>query len=176
MLQQYQCMKPRSLLSHRMVLALALQSRGLDKGANLMNDEIMTERIENINNLLSSLADMQDCYCYVLCYQSGHHQLTLAVFDPDLGSCKPNFYLHFEPTYYFEGPMGWSGVDFRLATQDEWKKVLLKIKVSGEIVDEFIKHHFLFVLEKPGCQVKILSANCEKITKALHVSASYADS
>jgi hypothetical protein len=140
-----------------------------------MDGEILTERAKNIDHLLSSLADLQNCTCYVLCYQSGHHQLTLAILED---SYPPSFYLHFEPTYYFEGPTSWTGVDFRLATQDEWREVLLKTPhgASRDQVDEFIKQHFLFVLEKPNCQVKILSFDCKKVTRALRVSVSYADS
>jgi hypothetical protein len=140
-----------------------------------MNDEILTRRAEDIHDLLSGLAGLQDCACYVLSYQSGHHQLTLAVLE---NSPEPSFYLHFEPTFYFEGPTNWTGVDFRLATQDEWKEVLLKtpLKISGDFEDEVIKHHFLFVLKKPDCQVKILSATCYKVKKAHRIFLSYADS
>ena len=139
-----------------------------------MNDEILTRRFQDINDLLSGLAGLQDCACYVLSYQSGHHLLTLAILE---NSPEPSFYLHFEPTFYFEGPTRWTGVNFRLATQDEWQEVLLKTphKISGDFVDEFIKRHFLFVMKKPDCQVKILSATCYKVTQAPRVFLSYAD-
>jgi hypothetical protein len=133
---------------------------------------------EYIRNLLNSLANAQDYHCYIFSYERGHHQLTLAVHDPDSDSPEPSFYLHFEPTYYFEGPTGWTGADFRLATKNEWEEVLSKLafRLSGDLKDEFVRRHFLFVLEKPNFHIRILSALFHKVMEAIYVSVSLATS
>ena len=127
-------------------------------------DKIPSRR-ESVENIISSLADLRDCLCCIYRYLRSHQQLLIAVHKPD--SLTPSFYLHFEMAGYFEGPLNWRGADFRLGTDEECKEVICKIGTqTNKHLDLMSKHlYFLFLLERPDYQVKILAATCNKITQ-----------
>ena len=138
--------------------------------------ESAEEKADRVKGILDSLTGLQDWPCHVYGYQSGHHQLIIAVLDPDDTSCIPDFYLHFDLTSYFEGPMAWAGADFRLATPEEWDELTAKVRINTSVgLDEFKRHLFLFVLDKCDLQVRILSFTCSKVTRRIRLSWSYVD-
>jgi hypothetical protein len=65
--------------------------------------------------------------------------------------------LIFDAVKYFEGPMGWQGLDFRLGSVSERMNLLqggwLEV---GTWLEKFADEQFLFVLERPKYRVQIL--------------------
>jgi hypothetical protein len=138
--------------------------------------ETAEEKAERVKGVLDTLTGLQDWPCFVFGYQSGQHQLAIAVLDPDDTSAAPDLYLSFDMTSYFEGPMAWVGANFRLATPDEWDELLAKAPfTTPDGVDEFKRHHFLFVLDGPDVEVRIVAFTCCTITKPVRLSWSYVD-
>ncbi|MDY7078502.1 MAG: hypothetical protein SXV54_16425 [Chloroflexota bacterium] len=115
-----------------------------------------------IKGTLEDLTGLSDYPCGVRAYSQNHHELVVAVNDPDY-TLEAGFCLWFPLTGCFEGPLQWVGADFCLGTRDEWEEILSIVRPSGDLKEEFIKHHVLFVLKRPAFRVRILAFDCHKV-------------
>ncbi len=97
--------------------------------------------------------------CRVWGYVPGHSQLLIRLYKEDL--LDASLYLGFETVIYFEGPMNWVGVDFQLGQPDECKILLKKIgiNVPDIAIEEFLRLHRLFIINRPEGQIRIFAGN-----------------
>ena len=113
-------------------------------------------RQERAYSLLSDIANPQDYSCRVLVYSRGHSQMYVTAESTTSAPDKP-VVLVFDAVRYFEGPMGWQGLDFRLGSVSERINLLQGgwLKVGGWL-EKVAEEQFLFVLERPKYRVQIL--------------------
>lgn len=115
------------------------------------------QEIINVENPL-------EYHCRLWGYIPGHSQLLVRVYKDDfLG--ENVFFLTFETVLYWEGHVGWKGVDFLLGTVEEAQEILLKANtpVPQESISEFLRVYHLFKIDRPDCQVRIFANRFEKL-------------
>ncbi|MCP4600724.1 MAG: hypothetical protein GY847_09360 [Proteobacteria bacterium] len=105
-------------------------------------------------NVAQDIASPGDYECVVWYYTTHLYELGLRVYKPPFQSGE-TFYLLFRPVYYFEGPMSWSGADFRLGTPDECRALaeIVFTKPSNEVLTQLR----LFIVERPTFRVRLLA-------------------
>lgn len=123
-----------------------------------------------VADTLQALAHWPEAPCDVLCYIRGHRQLFLDVREAS-DKLESRFYLYFHTVWFFEGPLNWEGVNFRLGTAGEIRSVLSRtpLIIPEERMSAFASQHYLFILEKPDYRVLILAGGVSKVTSALRV-------
>lgn len=120
----------------------------------------------NVNSpqQIVSVENPLEYHCRLWDYIPGHSQLLVRVYKDDfLG--KDVFFLTFETVGYWEGPVGWKGVDFSLGTVEEAMGIIRKANfaVHPELIGEFLQVHHLFKIDRPDCQVCIFANRFEKL-------------
>jgi hypothetical protein len=140
---------------------------------NTWQDIWQTTNSDEVDRLLRAIQDPQDYHCGVIGYMVGHRQMLVKVekFPPDAST---PIYLGFEPVWYFEGPLSWQGIDFRVGSIAECKELLCAGWLDvGDLLDEFVRQHILLVLERPKYRVRILTGSCGYLGKTapnIHIS------
>jgi len=115
---------------------------------NMSNHEIA-------NNFLLGISNPQNYLCSILGYARGHLQMYIKAESSSPETDKP-LILGFEPVWYFEGPMRWRGLDFRLGTLEERINLLQGDWLDvGDLLNDFAEKHLLFILERPKHKVQI---------------------
>src|SRR5687767_7836439 len=110
---------------------------------------------ERAESLLSDITDPQSYVCRVLGYIRSLSQLYVKAESTATTATQP-LILAFESVQYFEGPMRWQGLDFRLGSVDERINLLQGGWIDvGEWLEKFADEHLLFVLERPKYRVQI---------------------
>jgi hypothetical protein len=73
-----------------------------------------------------------------------------------------DLYLWCEAVVFFEGPMSWRGLGFRLASFEERRALVAGgwAPIGDEDIDAFAAYHVLLILERPGYRVRICAGNC----------------
>jgi hypothetical protein len=122
---------------------------------------------QHIGQMLATAFPNPQAYtCSVLAYVRSHGQMIVEVVEIPADAYRP-MYLELETVWYFEGPLRWQGIDFRIASSQECQALLnTGWMAMPDHVDEFVRQHVLLVLERPGFQVRILAANCIISNKA----------
>ena len=98
------------------------------------------------------LENPQAYSCEILSYHRQHSDLFLKanhLSNPD------KYWFEFTALEYFEGPVGWRGADFCIATTDECIKLLRNLKLD---INLYLETYSLFVvLASSGFEVKMLA-------------------
>ena len=120
-------------------------------------EDIRLSNSERARSFLSSVSNPQDYYCSVLGYVRGLSQLYIKAETISPKTDRPVI-LGFASVKYFEGPMRWQGLDFRLGSVDEKITLLQQEWLDvGNLLNKFAEDHLLFVLERPKFRVQIFS-------------------
>jgi hypothetical protein len=126
--------------------------------------DFWTTKHQRIHNDLATILEDPHTYgCSVVAYTYHHHQLLIEVIDPTAKEYEPRCYIGFESAFYFEGPLSWHGVDFRLGSIAEREALLGEGWVNaGDALHEMAEHYLplLLILERPTFRVRILAGAC----------------
>ena len=126
--------------------------------------DFWTTKHQRIHNDLAAILEEPHTYgCSVVAYTYHHHQLLIEVIDPTVKEYEPRCYIGFESVYYFEGPLNWQGVDFRLGSVAEREALLGEGWVDvGDALHEMADHYLpiLLILERPTFRVRVLAGVC----------------
>ena len=141
---------------------------------NIPKDNSLSKQ-EIAFRLLNSIANPQNYFCTVLGYIHGHLQLYIKAANTVTATDK-SFILAFEAVRYFEGPMRWQGLDFRLGSIDERINLLQGGWIDvGMWLEKFADDHLLFILERPQYRVRIFSGSFHIGTTEPKIHLSYPD-
>ncbi|MFN8371735.1 MAG: hypothetical protein U0694_02505 [Anaerolineae bacterium] len=82
---------------------------------------------------------------------------------------EPAFYLLFTDVGYFEGPMNWQGVGFRLAPAREcltlMQKAGLLAGVQPELASAIAEMTHLYLLDTPATIIKIIAGQATRLNE-----------
>jgi hypothetical protein len=107
--------------------------------------------------------------CHVYRYHSTLSRLYVRAFK---GAAQdPAFYLLFSDVGYFEGPMNWQGVQFRLAPTNKCLALMQRSAmlegVSVDMLAALGEIARLYVLDLPQAQVRIVAGQATKLNKVV---------
>ena len=137
--------------------------------------DIRLSNYEMARNFLSGISNPQNYVCSVLGYVRGHSQMYVKAESISPETDK-SLILGFESVWYFEGPMRWKGLDFRLGSLDERINFLQGEWLNvGDWLNEFAEKHLLFVFERPKYKVQIFSGSFYVSETEPRIHISYPD-
>jgi hypothetical protein len=124
-------------------------------------DDLKRVKQQQIQEVLAAAFPHPQAYsCSVLAYIRSHGQMIVEVVEMAADTYQP-LYLELDTVWYFEGPLRWQGVDFRIASSEECHTFVNTGWITlHDHVDEFVRHHMLLILERPGFRVRVLAGNC----------------
>jgi hypothetical protein len=104
------------------------------------------------------LEDAEKWSCRLIFYSTGLSSIFFQLHHVQLGK----LYISFLDTRYFDGPVGWDGASFKVAPQEECRKVwgkLVPIERFEAKKQQYLINNFkLFVSQSTYSEVRILSA------------------
>jgi hypothetical protein len=96
--------------------------------------------------------------CVFWGFSAHHSRLYIRLYSSET---KPDdhMYLEFHSVSYFQGPMRWTGANFRFGTRDEFVKVINSgiVELSEDVIDHYLNSYRLFLIEQPSFTIKIVA-------------------
>lgn len=106
--------------------------------------------------------------CQVLHYHTRLSRLYLRVFHEQRET--PIFYLLFTDVGYMECPMGWTGANFCIGSQDECIELMLKVGMIGQAILRFPDAYAsitdiarLYYIDLPGTTLKWIAGSASML-------------
>ena len=115
------------------------------------------------------LKDVDELSCEVECYHTGLADLRISVSKEtsiDIPVEHP-IELIFSAPYFFDGPLGWKGADFRLASEEEKRELCNKLGWLGTLPDNspdgVLQLIELFIVQNANYRVRILARDAYRV-------------
>lgn len=128
-----------------------------------VHENLSRQRAYKVSEMLRQINDPQAHECAVMGYIRSHRQLFVSASKrlPQTETTH-ELYLWCEAVVFFEGPMSWRGLDFRLGSFEERRALVAGgwAPIGNEDIDAFADYHLLLILERPGYRVRICTGNC----------------
>jgi hypothetical protein len=128
-----------------------------------VHENVLRPRAREVAETLHQIDEPQAYACTVMGYMRSHRQLFVSASKrlPQTETTH-ELYLWSEAVVFFEGPMSWRGLDFRLGSCEERRALVAGgwAPIGDENIDAFANHHLLLILERPAYRVRICAGNC----------------
>ncbi len=130
------------------------------------------QRIEHGTKNVFGIENPHTYYCQVVNYHVGHSEMRISLRYGDLDKVS---YLFLAGVMYFEGTPSWSGANFTTAPQSQCVALLAKIVKDKELVEDIADHTYLYLIDIPDGQIKILAGQGEFLTRVKDYEQSKAE-
>jgi hypothetical protein len=120
-----------------------------------------------------NLADPLSYECAILSYVIGHSRMIMQVDKNEQWRGPDTFYLVFEPTEYYSGPLRWFGAGFHIGPHEKCKELLAStyqqqfVAKEPEFLPGWQEDYKLFLVDGVKSQVQIVAFHEVRAFKTL---------